>query len=211
VVPSDPHKKVRGSDSHPDAPGSSNLAAVRGYKGQDGSEAERRIPKEGETIDLYRDLGKGREHKRGFPDHDAFSVRLASSKDGNSTSLVVASTVGVHLTTGRPSWATAAKRAAEVEGKRGVHAFVRGEVKAYLTPEQGQRLVSQPGWEKVTYYPGTQDFFRPADRARWTGAKEVVLVKGEFFAKNPTFNTKAPPAPVSPIERKIQQVRESGK
>src|SRR6478672_5203476 len=72
VVPSDPHPRVKASDDHPAAPGADNLAAVRGYRGQDGQGPERRIPRQGETVDIYRDLGHGREHKRGFPDNDAF-------------------------------------------------------------------------------------------------------------------------------------------
>lgn len=202
VVPRDVRRKVAGSDNHAEAPGSNDPRAVRAYRGVNGDEAPRRIPRAGETVDLYRDLGRGREHKRGFPDHDAFSVRLSSGKDGNSTTLVQASTVGLVLKDGRPAWADSAKKAAEVEGRRGVHAFVRGEVEQYVTPAQGARMIKEPGWEKVTYYPGTQDFFRPSDRARWTGAEQVVLVKGEFFAKNAKFVTDNP-APVSPIEKKM--------
>lgn len=96
----------------------------------------------------------------------------------------------------------AAKRKAEEEGKRGVHAFVRGEVERYVSPAVGAAMVKRPGWEKVTYYPGTQDFFRPSDRARWTGADKVVLVKGEFFAKNARFDSSSP-TPVSPIEKRM--------
>lgn len=201
VVPSDPHRKVAASDGHPEAPGARNQAAVRGHRGQSGTEPDRRIPRKGETVDVYRDLGHGREFKRGFPDHDAFSVRLASGHSGNSVSLVVASTVGVELTNGRPSWAQAAKREAEATGKRGVHGFIRGEVKRYMSPQVAQALAKQPGWEKVTYYPGTQDFFQPGTRRRFVGADRVILAKGEFFAYKPTYHETT--TPISAIERKL--------
>lgn len=201
VVPSDPHPKFKASDSNPVAPGANNLAAVRGHRGIHGTEADRRIPRQGETVDIFRDLGHGREFKRGFPDHDAFSVRLASGHAGNHSALVTASTVGVELTNGRPSWAQSAKREAEATGKRGVHGFIRGEVKRYLSPQVALRLVKQKGWQKVTYYPGTQDFFHPTSRKRFVGAERVVLAKGEFFAYKPTFHEST--TPVSPIERKL--------
>ena len=114
---------------------------------------------------------------------------------------MVASTVGVELTNGRPAWAQAAKRQAEVAGKRGVHGFIRGEVKRYMSPAVAQRLVKQPGWEKVTYYPGSQDFFQPGSRKRFVGADKVVLAKGEFFAYKPQYHETT--APVSPIERRL--------
>lgn len=201
IVPSDPHPKVKAGDSHPAAPGADNLEAVRGYRGQDGQGPERRIPRQGETVDIYRDLGHGREHKRGFPDNDAFSVRLASGHSGASVSLVTASTVGIELTTGRPSWAQAAKREAEVAGKRGVHGFIRGEVRRYMSPSVATALAKQPGWEKVTYYPGAQDFFQPGTRKRFVGADRVILAKGEFFAYKPTFHNTT--TPISPIEKRL--------
>lgn len=201
VVPSDPHPKFKASDSNPEAPGAGNLAAVRGHRGQAGTDTERRIPRQGETVDIYRDLGHGREFKRGFPDHDAFSVRLASGHSGANMSLVTASTVGIELRNGRPSWAQAAKRDAEATGKRGVHGFIRGEVHRYMSPGVAQRLAKRPGWEKVTYYPGTQDFFQPGTRRRFVGASRVILAKGEFFAYKPTWHETT--TPVSQIERKL--------
>lgn len=201
VVPSDPHPKFKASDSNPEAPGARNLAAVRGHRGQSGTEPERRIPRKGETVDIFRDLGHGREFKRGFPDHDAFSVRLASGHAGNHAALVTASTVGIELRNGRPSWAQAAKRDAEATGKRGVHGFIRGEVHRYLSPSVATRLAKQPGWEKVTYYPGTQDFFQPGTRKRFVQADRVILAKGEFFAYKPKWHEST--APVSAIERKM--------
>lgn len=201
VVPSDSHAKIKASDSHPAAPGADNLAAVRGHRGQDGQGADRRIPRQGETVDIYRDLGHGREHKRGFPDNDAFSVRLASGHSGANMSLVTASTVGVELTNGRPAWAQAAKRDAETTGKRGVHGFIRGEIKRYMSPDVASALAKQPGWEKVTYYPGTQDFFQPGSRKRFMGADRVILAKGQFFAYKPRYH--ATTAPVSKIEQKL--------
>lgn len=198
VYPRDLHKKVKPSDTHSVAPGATNIEAVRGHRGQYGTDPERRIPRTGETVDVYRDLGKGREHKRGFPDGAAFSVRHASSADGNSAAQVSASTVGIRLTNGRPAWATSAKRAAEVADKRGVHAFIRGEVSEYLSPAQASAAIKGPGWKRITYYPGTQDFFEPETRHRFTGAKEIVLSDGKFYAHNPTLV--ASPAPKSKLE-----------
>jgi hypothetical protein len=74
-------------------------------------------------------------------------------------------------------------------------------VKRYLSPKVALHLVKQPGWEKVTYYPGTQDFFQPGSRKRFLGADRVVLAKGEFFAYKPRFHEST--APVSAIERKL--------
>lgn len=201
VVPSDPHAKVRASDSHKQAPGAGNLAAVRGHRGIHGTEPDRRIPRQGETVDVFRDLGRGREFKRGFPDHDAFSVRLASGHSGANASLVTATTVGVELRNGRPAWAQSAKREAETTGKRGVHGFIRGEVHRYMSPSVATSLAKQKGWEKVTYYPGTQDFFQPGTRRRFVSADRVILAKGEFFAFKPTFHDKT--APVSKIEKRL--------
>lgn len=201
VVPSDPHAKFKASDSNPEAPGARNEAAVRGHRGIHGTEPDRRIPRQGETVDVFRDLGRGREFKRGFPDHDAFSVRLASGHSGANASLVTATAVGVELSNGRPAWAQSAKREAEATGKRGVHAFIRGEVKRYMSPKVAQQLAKSPGWEKVTYYPGTQDFFQPGTRKRFLGADRVILAKGEFFAFKPRFHEST--TPVSVIERKL--------
>lgn len=70
-----------------------------------------------------------------------------------------------------------------------------------MSPKVAQQLVKQKGWEKVTYYPGTQDFFQPGSRRRFVGADRVVLAKGEFFAHNPTWHKTT--TPVSQIERKL--------
>ena len=166
-----------------------------------GTEPDRRIPKAGETVDVFRDLGRGREFKRGFPDRDAFSVRLASGHSGANSSLVTATAVGIELRNGRPAWAQAAKREAEATGKRGVHGFIRGEVQRYMSPHVAIALAKQPGWEKVTYYPGTQDFFQPGSRKRFLGADRVILAKGEFFAYKPRFHDST--APVSAIEKRL--------
>lgn len=204
AYPVDTFRTKRPSDKNPEAPGADDRSAVRGHRGVSGDQPERRIPRKGETVDIYRDLGKGREHKRGFPDGDAFSVRHASALPGENTSLVVASTTGVILNAGRPSWAHSAKAAAEVAGKRGVHGFIRGEVEAYVNPGKlAQMVQSDPSWKKVTYYPGSQDFFDPGTRQRFVGSDKVALVKGEFFAKNPKYVEQT--APVSPIELKVQQ------
>lgn len=202
VYPIDTHPVVKASDDHPTAPGTFNKAAVRAYKGQSGDQPERRIPRQGETVDIYRDLGKGKEHRRGFPDNDAFSVRLASSTSGNASTQVVASTVGIELSTPRPAWAhsSKAKVEADPQNRRGVHGFLRGEVQRYLTPEQAARAVSQPGWEVVTYYPGTQDFFLPATRQRVVGGDRAILHKGKFHMLNPQV-VDGTPAPQSAIER----------
>lgn len=204
VYPRDLHRKVKPSDLHSVAPGADNREAVRGHRGQYGTDPERRIPRAGETVDVYRDLGKGREHKRGFPDGAAFSVRHASAADGNNAAQVSASTVGIRLLNGRPSWATSAKRAAEVADKRGVHAFIRGEVSEYLTPAQAAEAIKGPGWKRITYYPGTQDFFEPETRHRFTGAKEIVLSDGKFYAKDPVLV--ANPAPKSKLEMRVATV-----
>lgn len=202
AYPVDTIKTTRPGDSHPLAPGSDDRSAVRGHRGIHGTDPERRIPRQGETVDIYRDLGHGKAHKRGFPDDMAFSVRHASAMPGEQTGLVVASTTGVILNNGRPSWAHSAKAAAEVEGKRGVHGFIRGEVQEFVNPEKLTQMVkSDPAWKKVTYYPGTQDFFDPVTRDRFVGSDQVALVNGEFFAKNPQYV--AGPTPISPIERKL--------
>jgi hypothetical protein len=208
VYPVDTIKTTRASDKHPAAPGSGDLSAVRGHRGVHGTDPERRIPRAGETVDIYRDLGKGKEHKRGFPDGDAFSVRHASGMPGEQSGLVVASTVGVILDNGRPAWAHSAKADLESKGKRGVHGFIRGEVKEYRNPDQLETEVrADPSWKKVTYYPGSQDFFDPVSRKRFVGSDQVALVKGEFFAKNPRYVDKT--APVSPIEQKIRDMADS--
>ena len=206
VYPVDTHPVVRGSDDHPPAPGADNLEAVRGYRGQSGDQPERRIPRQGETVDIYRDLGRGKEHRRGFPDHDAFSVRLASSTSGNQTTQVVASTVGIELSAPRPSWAHSAKVQAETSGKRGVHGFLRGEVQRYLAPSEAAQVVSEPGWQKVSYYPGTQDFFLPGTRERVVGGDRAILHQGQFHMLNPQTVAGATPAPVSAIERRASVV-----
>lgn len=206
VYPVDTHSVVRGSDDHPQAPGADNLEAVRGYRGQSGDQPERRIPRQGETVDIYRDLGRGKEHRRGFPDHDAFSVRLASSTSGNQTTQVVASTVGIELSAPRPSWAHSAKVQAETSGKRGVHGFLRGEVQRYLAPSEAAQAVSEPGWQKVSYYPGTQDFFLPGTRERVVGGDRAILHQGQFHMLNPQTVAGATPAPVSAIERRMAVV-----
>lgn len=206
AYPVDTIKTKRPSDRNPEAPGAGDRSAVRGHKGQAGDQPERRIPRKGETVDIYRDLGRGREHKRGFPDGDAFSVRHASALPGENTSLVVASTTGIILNAGRPSWAHSAKAAAEATGKRGVHGFIRGEVESYVNPAKLRQMVdTDPSWKKVTYYPGTQDFFDPGTRQRFVGSDKVALVNGEFFAKNPKYVAET--APISPIELKVQQVK----
>lgn len=201
AYPADTFKTTKASDAHPHAPGHDDITAVRGHRGMHGTDPERRIPRLGETVDIYRDLGHGREFKRGFPDGAAFSVRHASAMDGSKTGLVVASTTGVILANGRPSWAHSAKAAAEREGKRGVHGFIRGEVIEYVNPERLAREVQRGGWQKVTYYPGSEDFFHPTTRQRFVGSDRVALVNGEFFAKNPKFIDQT--APVSPIERRM--------
>lgn len=206
VYPVDTHPVTKASDDHPIAPGADNLEAVRGYRGQSGDQPERRIPRQGETVDIYRDLGRGKEHRRGFPDHDAFSVRLASATSGNQTTQVVASTVGIELDTPRPSWAHSAKAEAETSGKRGVHGFLRGEVRRYLAPAEAAQVVSEEGWQKVSYYPGTQDFFLPGGRERVVGGDRAVLHRGEFHMLNPQTVTGADPAPVSAIERRTMAV-----
>lgn len=216
MVPKDTRTKVQASNDHPEAPGAGNRKAVRGHKGVSGDEPERRIPRLGETVDIYRDLGRGRAETRGFEDGLAFSVRMAargatkavaSRKDADAEIVskdVVATTVGIRLANGRPAWANAAKAAAESTGKRGVHAFVRGEVKGYEDPKKLlDEVRSDPGWEEVKYYPGTQDFFRSGDRHRFTGADEVVMVNGKMYAKNAKWIDT--PAPVSPIEKKMAQ------
>jgi hypothetical protein len=203
VYPVDTIKTTRAGDSHPLAPGTSDRSAVRGHKGVHGTDPERRIPRAGETVDVYRDLGHGKAHKRGFPDDMAFSVRHASGMPGEQSGLVVASTTGVILNNGRPSWAHSAKADLEARGKRGVHGFIRGEVQEYVNPERLASMVkNSPDWVKVTYYPGAQDFFDPRTRDRFVGSDQVALVNGEFFAKNPQFVT-GNPAIVSPIERKV--------
>lgn len=202
VYPADTFKTTRASDSNPAAPGADDLTAVRGHRGVSGTDPERRIPKLGETVDVYRDLGHGREFKRGFPDGAAFSVRHASAMDGSKTGLVVASTTGVILNHGRPSWAHSAKAAAEATGKRGVHGFIRGEVAEYRNPERlAREVANDPSWQKVTYYPGSQDFFHPTTRQRFVGSDQVALVNGEFFARGARFVSAT--APVSPIEKRI--------
>jgi hypothetical protein len=203
LYPVDTHPVTKASDDHPQAPGADNLEAVRGYRGQSGDQPERRIPRQGETVDIYRDLGRGKEHRRGFPDHDAFSVRLASSTSGNQTTQVVASTVGIELDAPRPSWAHSAKAEAETSGKRGVHGFLRGEVRRYLAPAEAAQAVSEPGWQKVSYYPGTQDFFLPGGRERVVGGDRAVLHQGQFHMLNPQTVAGADPAPVSAIERRM--------
>lgn len=203
AYPVDTLKATRANDKNPVAPGHADRSAVRGHKGVHGTDPERRIPHQGETVDIYRDLGHGKAHKRGFPDDMAFSVRHASAMPGEQTGLVVASTTGVILNNGRPSWAHSAKAQAEVAGKRGVHGFIRGEVQEYVNPEKLSAMVrDDPSWKKVTYYPGTQDFFDPVTRNRFVGSDQVALVNGEFFAKNPQF-VSGNPTPVSPIERKL--------
>jgi hypothetical protein len=203
VYPVDTIKTTRAGDQHPLAPGTSDRSAVRGHKGVHGTDPERRIPRAGETVDVYRDLGHGKAHKRGFPDDMAFSVRHASGMPGEQSGLVVASTTGVILNNGRPSWAHSAKADLEGRGKRGVHGFIRGEVQEYVNPERLAATVkNNPEWVKVTYYPGAQDFFDPKTRDRFVGSDQVALVNGEFFAKNPQFVT-GNPAIVSPIERKV--------
>jgi hypothetical protein len=202
AYPADTFKATRASDSHPMAPGHDDRSAVRGHRGVSGTEPERRIPRAGETVDIYRDLGHGREFKRGFPDGLAFSVRHASAMDGSKTGLVVASTTGIILNNGRPAWAHSAKRDAEREGKRGVHGFIRGEVVEYRNPDRLAREVQSGGWQKVTYYPGTQDFFDPTTRRRFVGSDQVALVNGEFFAKGAKFIDET--APLSPIEQRMR-------
>lgn len=205
VYPVDTIKTTRPGDSHPLAPGTSDRSAVRGHKGVHGTGPERRIPRQGETVDIYRDLGHGKAHKRGFPDDMAFSVRHASAMPGEQSGLVVASTTGVILNNGRPSWAHSAKAGAELEGKRGVHGFIRGEVQEYVNPDKLSAMVrDSPEWKKVTYYPGSQDFFDPKTRDRFVGSDQVALVNGEFFAKNPQY-VSGNPTPVSPIERRIME------
>lgn len=200
--PVDTFRTTRANDKNPAAPGANDLTAVRGHRGIHGDGPERRIPHQGETVDIYRDLGHGKAHKRGFPDDMAFSVRHASGMPGEQSGLVVASTTGVILNSGRPSWAHSAKAGAEVEGKRGVHGFIRGEVQEYVNPEKLAAMVkNSPEWHKVTYYPGSQDFFDPKTRDRFVGSDQVALVNGEFFAKNPQYVPG--PVPVSPIEAKV--------
>jgi hypothetical protein len=202
--PVDTFKTTRANDKNPAAPGAGDLTAVRGHRGIHGDGPERRIPHQGETVDIYRDLGHGKAHKRGFPDDMAFSVRHASGMPGEQSGLVVASTTGVILNSGRPSWAHSAKAGAEVEGKRGVHGFIRGEVQEYVNPEKLSAMVkNSPEWVKITYYPGSQDFFNPKTRDRFVGSDQVALVNGEFFAKNPQYVSG--PVPVSPIERKVME------
>jgi hypothetical protein len=217
IVPKDTRPKVAASDSHPHAPGSSDRTAVHGHRGVSGKEPERRIPRVGETVDIYRDLGRGKEELRGFPDKMAFSVRMAAKgavKEVNraeqkNTGDVAATTVGIVVTGGRPAWANASKAAAEASGKRGVHAFVRGEVKEYGNPEKlMRRIESEPGWEEVSYYPGTQDFFRRSDRHRWAGSDEVAMVNGKMFARGSKWIAK--PAPVSRIEKEMQAKQSLG-
>lgn len=204
AYPVDTFKTTRANDKNPIAKGANDRSAVRGHKGVKGDQPERRIPHKGETVDIYRDLGHGKAHKRGFPDDMAFSVRHASGLPGEQSGLVVASTTGVILNAGRPSWAHSAKAGAEVEGKRGVHGFIRGEVEEYVNPEKLSAMVrSDPSWKKVTYYPGTQDFFDPGTRRRFVGSDKVALVNGEFFAKNPKFIARK--TPVSPIEKRIAE------
>jgi 2'-5' RNA ligase len=184
------------------APGAENPAAVRAREG-------RSVPQAGETVDVYRDLGRGKEHRRGFPDHDAFSVRYASGEPGSKTGLVEASTVSAVLDSPRPAWAQAAK--ADFEGlrgqktRRGVHAFIRGEVNSYLTIPEAKAKVKAEGYRKVTYYPGAQDFFHPATRHRFVGGDSAIMVKGEFFVKNPRFEKV--PARRGLIEQKEERKR----
>ncbi len=202
VIANDRSKIVKRTNTP--APGQDNLAAVRASRGQSGKEPERRIPHLGETVDIYRDLSTdesgGRAKKRGFPDHAAFSVRNASGADGNSGATVNAATVGILLDAPRPAWANAEKRKAEASGKRGVHAFIRGEVNEYMEPEQAKALVSQPGWQQITYFPGALDFFDPATRRRFMGGDQAVGVEGKFFVLNPVFHTST--TPITKIERK---------
>lgn len=210
VYPVDTFKTTRANDKNPEAPGARDLTAVRGHRGIHGDGPERRIPHQRETVDIYRDLGHGKAHKRGFPDDMAFSVRHASGMPGEQSGLVVASTTGVILNSGRPSWAHSAKADLERKGKRGVHGFIRGEVQEYVNPEKLAKMVKDnPEWQKVTYYPGSQDFFHPKTRDRFVGSDQVALVNGEFFAKNPQFVT-GNPTPVSPIEKKVQEAIAAG-
>jgi hypothetical protein len=200
VFPVDIYPVAKANDANPPAPGADNSKAVRAYRGVSGKEPERRIPRQGETVDIYRDLGRGREHRRGFADGDAFSVRLASSTSGNQTTKVQASSVGVELTTPRPAWAHSAKYKAESTEKRGVHGFLRGEVSRYLTPAEAASVVKEAGWERITYYPGTQDFFVPGSRIRVVGGDRAILSNGKFYMLNPQTVPGAPPAPTSSLE-----------
>jgi hypothetical protein len=198
---------VKPTDDHPDAPGADNLAAVRGYRGISGTEVERRVPRLGETIDVYRDLMRGGEHKRGFPDRDAFSLRQASSANGNSASKVVASSVGVELTNPRVAWAAAEKNKVEADPKniRGVHAFLRGEVAGYLSPDEAAAIVAGDGWVEVTYYPGTQDFFLPGSRVRVIGAERAIASQGRMYVKGPLTVPEAGETPLSAIEKRMME------
>lgn len=202
VYPVDVLPKVRPDDDNPPAPGADNLAAVRGYRGMSGRAAERRIPRAGETIDIYRDLMRGGEHKRGFPDNDAFSVRLAASANGNEARLVTAATVGVELSNPRVAWAAAEKVKVEADPKntRGVHAFLRGEVQQWLSPDEAAAIVAGDDWVEVTYYPGTQDFFLPDTRQRVIAGDRAIATNGKMFMLNPRVVEDAPPTPRSAIE-----------
>jgi hypothetical protein len=164
VYPVDVLPVYRADDDNPVAVGT--VAAdstvvfepVRAYRGMNGQEPPRRVPRAGETVDIYRDLGQGRAHKRGYPDNDAFSVRMAGQTP------VQASTIGVELTRPRVAWDAAAKATSESDpnNQRSVHGFLRGDVARFLTPVEAAVLVQQPGWQEVTYSPGTEDFFLPA-------------------------------------------------
>lgn len=195
---------VKPSDDHAEAPGAGNLAAVRGYRGINGDEVERRVPRAGETIDVYRDLMRGGEHKRGFPDRDAFSLRQASGYNGNSASRVVASSVGVELSNPRVAWASAEKNKVEADPKntRGVHAFLRGEVAGYLSPDEAAAAVKGDDFVEVTYYPGTQDFFLPGSRERVIGGERAIATQGRMYVKNPVTAPDLGPTPLSALEKR---------
>ena len=203
IYPIDVLPVVPASDANPAAPGEGN-GAVRAYRGPEGNLASRRIPRQGETIDIYRDLGRGRAHKRGYEDGDAFSVRMASSSSGNQTTQVQASTIGVELANPRPAWAAGAKLGFEQNDKRGVHGFLRGEVARWLTADEAATVVSGDGWEEVTYYPGTQDFFLPGSRERVVGGDRAILSMGKFYMLNPQTVKGAPKAPRSQLEDKAE-------
>ena len=208
VYPVDVLPIFRPSRNGTDAPGADNLAAVRGHRGESGTEPERPIPHEGETVDIYRDLGLGKEYKRGFPDHDAFSVKFASSADGYKASDVTASTVGIELDNPRFAWAAAEKKKIEADPKntRGVHAFLRGEVVRYMTPDEANAMMGDGGdWQAVTYLPGTEDFYLPETRERVIGGERAIAVKGKMYVKNPYVVRDAPVTPFSAKEKERQQ------
>lgn len=151
--------------------GISDTSLVRGFRGRD-------VPAPDTRVAVYRDLSDA--PRSGFPADTSFSIKKVTPT-GGLTPTVQAHTTGIRIAHATARFDAAARAKAIATGKRGVHAYVDGDVVEYRGVDRDGGP-SGEGWKAVTYYPDIGSYFDVDTRRIWHGADEVVLSNGRMWA-----------------------------